>query len=127
MNKLKLTDKQKLFVHAYIANGFNGSKAAIDAGYSKNCSRVIATENLSKPNIVQYKDSLVSKLANSLGCSPESVFNKLKECMDLNPKKHGATVLKATELVGKHHKLFGERIETVTKTHEQWLEDIKDE
>lgn len=126
-NRAKLTDKQRFFVHAYIANGFNGSKAAIDAGYSKNCARVIAAQNLSKLNIVQYKDSLVSKLADSRGCTAESVFETLKACMDLNPKKHGSTVIKAAELVGKHHKLFGDRVEVVAKTHEQWLEEIRDE
>lgn len=47
----RLTDKQKLFVDAYLANGFNATQAAIEAGYSKASARSIGAENLTKPDI----------------------------------------------------------------------------
>lgn len=51
--KGELTLKQRLFVEHYIANGFNASKAAKDAGYSpKTCSEM-GMENLNKPQIAE--------------------------------------------------------------------------
>lgn len=49
--KKKLTPKQERFADNYIANGGNGAKAARDAGYPKAAARVVAVENLTKPNI----------------------------------------------------------------------------
>jgi phage terminase small subunit len=45
-----LTVKQQRFVEAYAANP-NGARAAIRAGYSARTARVIASENLRKPEI----------------------------------------------------------------------------
>jgi len=51
-----LTDKQKHFCHEYVKNGWNGSQAALRAGYSKNTAGAIACENLKKLEIIQYID-----------------------------------------------------------------------
>ena len=53
----KLTPKQDAFVKAYIANGGNGTQAAIEAGYKPNSARVVAAENLTKPDIKAYIDA----------------------------------------------------------------------
>lgn len=45
-----LTDKQRAFINAYLRH-WNGTKAAIEAGYSERSARQIASENLSKPDI----------------------------------------------------------------------------
>lgn len=45
-----LNDKQKRFVDSYCLH-FNGTRAALEAKYSKNTAAVIAHENLRKPNI----------------------------------------------------------------------------
>jgi phage terminase small subunit len=70
MIKKKLTDKEKVFIAEYCSNGFNGSKAAITAGYSKKTSRQIATENLTKPHIKEeikgYIDSILSQYKDTL-------------------------------------------------------------
>ncbi len=47
----KLPSRQKLFVEKYIANGMNGSRAAVEAGYSPKTARVTASQLLTKPNI----------------------------------------------------------------------------
>jgi phage terminase small subunit len=47
----KLTEKQKAFCIYYCKNGWNGTQAAISAGYSQHVARDIACENLTKPNI----------------------------------------------------------------------------
>ncbi len=46
-----LTPKQRLFVTAYLANGFNATKAAKEAGYSEKTAYSIGAENLTKPVI----------------------------------------------------------------------------
>lgn len=46
----KLTNKEKVFCLEYVTH-WNGTKAAIDAGYSKNSAKEIAYENLTKPHI----------------------------------------------------------------------------
>ena len=47
----KLTKKQQTFVTAYLSNGFNATKAAIEAGYSRKSAYSIGSENLRKPEI----------------------------------------------------------------------------
>lgn len=127
VNKKGLTPKQALFIKAYVSNGHNGTKAAIAAGYSKSTAKEMAYENLTKPHIAQEKDRLMSKLADSIGLSAEFTLKKLKDCMSLDPEENGNTVLKAIELSGKHHSLFTEKSEVTVKSHEDWLENIKDE
>lgn len=46
-----LTTRQKMFAKYYVANGFNGAKAARDAGYSKIGSNAHASRLLSNDSI----------------------------------------------------------------------------
>ena len=46
----KLTPKQQRFVEEYLID-LNATQAAIRAGYSRNCARQIASENLAKHDI----------------------------------------------------------------------------
>lgn len=48
---MALSNKQQAFVEAYLANGFNATKAARTAGYSARTARSIGAENLTKPDI----------------------------------------------------------------------------
>lgn len=127
VKKEGLTGKQQAFIREYVSNGNNGTQAAIAAGYSKNCARQIAAENLAKPYIAQEKDRLMSKIADEAGCTKEFVMKRLKDCASLSEDEKGQTVLKALELIGKHHGLFTEKTELTVKSHEDWLDDIKDE
>lgn len=63
----KLTNKQKAFVEAYLANGFNGVKAARAAGYAgnENTLAVVASENLRKPKIAALIDERMKAMAMS--------------------------------------------------------------
>ncbi len=56
----KLTNKQKTFINAYLANGFNATQAAIKAGYSEKTARQIGSENLTKPVIRAAIDERLS-------------------------------------------------------------------
>lgn len=57
-----LTNKQQAFVEAYLANGFNATKAAIAAGYSEKTARFTASENLTKPNIAEFVKQRMAQL-----------------------------------------------------------------
>lgn len=48
----KLTHKQEKFCQNYIITNGNGTQSAIAAGYSPNTAQVIASENLTKPLII---------------------------------------------------------------------------
>lgn len=53
-----LNEKQKMFCNEYIVD-FNGTQAAIRAGYSKKTANRIASENLSKLDIQEYIKELI--------------------------------------------------------------------
>jgi hypothetical protein len=57
----RLTDKEQAFVDHYIIT-LNGTQSAINAGYSENSARQIASENLSKPHIRTAIDKKLRKL-----------------------------------------------------------------
>ena len=59
--KYKLTEKEKRFCEIYCQFGVSGIEAVTQAGYkatSKNTAYSIASENLRKPKIMAYIDSL---------------------------------------------------------------------
>lgn len=56
----KLTAKQKKFGEFFAASG-NGTDAAIKAGYSEKTAAAMAAENLRKPHIMAYIDSIAKK------------------------------------------------------------------
>lgn len=73
-----LTEKQKIFCREYILH-WNGTKAAIKAGYSEDCAAVQASENLRKPNIQTYIAYLKANLAEVAEISPLMVLNEYKK------------------------------------------------
>jgi len=58
---MPLTPKQKRFCEEYVID-FNGTQAAIRAGYSKKTAAAIANEILAKPEITEYLGILQTKL-----------------------------------------------------------------
>lgn len=76
---MALTIKQELFVAAYCTNGYNGTRAAITAGYSENTAKVIASENLSKPDIVEAIDAHKLMVSKRCGITLQSLIDELEE------------------------------------------------
>lgn len=58
-----LNMRQRVFIERYLSNGFNGHRAALDAGYSPKSAQAIATENLRKPLIAKEIAAAMEKLA----------------------------------------------------------------
>jgi phage terminase small subunit len=73
---MRLTVKQELFCQEYILD-FNGTRAAIRAGYSKKTAAVIASENLRKPHIRQKMSEMVGVVLRELEISVKSVVNEI--------------------------------------------------
>jgi len=58
---IELTDKQKVFILEYLINGFNGTQAAIKAGYSKKTANEQAARLLANVNIRGSIDKEINK------------------------------------------------------------------
>lgn len=106
-----LTHKQKLFALAYLgeANG-NATEAARLAGYRGNDVTLasVGLENLRKPQISALIEARLSEAAMSgLDILRRLTGIARREGDDVTVKDQ----LRALELLGKHHRLFTDRIE----------------
>lgn len=91
----KLSTKRRVFVEAYLANGFNGTQAAIAAGYSVKRAAVTASEILSDDLVKAYIEERMKQAQMS---ADEVLFRlgaiargDMRELMMLSPeelKKH---------------------------------------
>lgn len=106
----KLTAKQAMFCKEYLID-LNATQAAIRAGYSEKTANRIGHENLTKLDIQERIDKLMKERANKVDISSESVLNGILDVIDRNKGEDDKTVLKGYELLGKHLKLFTDRVE----------------
>lgn len=73
-----LTRKQQRFCEEYVID-FNGTRAAIAAGYSPKAAKEIASENLTKPNIKSYIDEIQKDLRKLTGVTAARNILELKK------------------------------------------------
>lgn len=71
-NGIKLRDKQEKFCREYILD-YNATQAALRAGYSEKTARSIASENLTKPDILARVRELQKEQAEKLCISADWV------------------------------------------------------
>ena len=117
-----LTLKQGLFAEAYLgaARG-NGLQAARIAGYRGTDAtlRAVASENLTKANIASY----VQKRVDDVAMSADEVLRELARIARMDSEhllraKQLKDKVRALELLGRHHKLFVDRVETTLSEQE---------
>ena len=72
----KLTSRQERFIKEYLIN-FNGTQAAIRAGYSEHNARQQASYLLTKPNILMIISERKNELESSLDITAERIRNEL--------------------------------------------------
>jgi len=119
-----LTTKQKIFIAEYLKD-FNGTRAAITAGYSKDSAAVIAHENLRKPNIVKeirkaieestdidlitLKHRISGELSR-LAFSDDDIYAVYNKDGELSGYRFSDKI-KALELLGKYVSMFTDKLE----------------
>jgi phage terminase small subunit len=114
--KEKLTVKQQKFIEGYLIHG-NATKAYYEAGYkakSDNIAGVEAHKLLKNPKIKNTIDENMKQRSENCGITAEFVLNGIKD-IALKGKKD-TDKLKAYELLGKHLKLFTDKVEANIET-----------
>lgn len=122
----KLTKKQELFVKEYLID-LNATQAAIRAGYSQKTAKQMGTENLAKPAIADAIQIAMNQRAKRIDVNADYVLagitRVIERCEQSEPvfdkdgNKTGeyvfnaSSALKGYELLGKHLKLFTDKIE----------------
>ena len=109
-NKKKniINDKQTRFCKEYVID-FNATQAAIRAGYSKKSAKVIAFENLQKPEIKEYIQSITKKTEEKLEINRERIAKNILKYAEINPDGDivkTSDVLKANEQLSKMYGLY---------------------
>lgn len=95
----KLTAKQQRFCDEYLKD-LNGSAAAIRAGYSIASAKEIASENLTKPNIVQYIQERQKDIQEKAQITVQEVVEMILD--DAKNGEHENNRLKAKDMLMKH-------------------------
>lgn len=137
---MKLTVKQKKFADEYIICG-NATEAAIKAGYSKKTATVMASENLTKPNIKNYIEERLEAIQNEKIADQREVMEFLTAVMrgetteaTLIGKGYGEQAvgdvpvsmkerIKAGELIGKRHGMWTEKVDVSSENSVVIIDD----
>lgn len=112
----KLTEKQKAFCEYYIKS-LNATEAAKLAGYSEKTAYASGAENLRKPQIKQYIDSVMKNLQSERIADADEILQyltdvmrgKVKDQFDMDASITDRT--RAAELLGKRYRLFVDKQE----------------
>lgn len=106
-----LTPKQQMFVREYLVD-LNATQAAIRAGYSAKTAEWIGPQLLGKNHVAAKIQELQDIRAGQLELTAKDVLKSIILIRDkaVVEGKHAAA-LKANELLGKHLKLFTDKVE----------------
>lgn len=132
-----LNEKQQRFVREYLVD-LNGAQAAIRTGYAPNSAHVTASRLLSDANIAAAVQEAMDKRSEKTEIDAAFVLEGIKRvtlrCEQAEPvlDKEGnptgeytfqaGAALKGYELMGKHLKLFTEKVE-----HSGVIEQLTDQ
>jgi phage terminase small subunit len=103
----KLTEKQKKFCREYVKT-LNATQSAIKAGYPENSAGEMGYENLKKPQIKEYIQSILDKQKVKDYQDTELILNEILSiamgsCID---ELKASDRLKALELLSRYNNLF---------------------
>ncbi len=130
---MALTAKQSLFIKEYLVD-LNATQAAIRSGYSEKTAYRTGADNLRKPQIAAAIQDAMDERSERVEINSDEVLMDLAEMRDIcmgrkpNPTEdvcafNANGALKALELLGKHFKLFTEKVEVEKgRSHEERLE-----
>lgn len=83
VDRYGLTPKQRKFCDLYVKTN-NGAASARDAGYSKNCARVLASETLAKPYVKKYVDMKMNEAIEKIGVTKEWRLEILQKAISIS-------------------------------------------
>ena len=109
---LKLKVQEENFCHEYLSNGMNGPAAAQTVGYSSHRTDNTAYKLLKKPHIIKRIKELQDKRARRLELRGDIVLQDINEIAEeARASGNFMAAIKGKELLGKHLRLFAERVE----------------
>ena len=112
----KLTPKQQRFVDEYLID-LNSTQAAIRAGYSAKTANVIGPENLAKPYIQSaVQQAQAKQQERTLITADEVLKNIMRIANKAEEAEKLSDALKGQELLGRHLKMFTDKLESTEKT-----------
>ena len=125
-----MNKRQKLFAKEYIID-LNATQAATRAGYSEKTAYSLGQRLLKNVEVQDYIQKLMDKRSNKIEITAENILNDILDtrqtCKDnmLSDTEFGVKLdsaavngrNKANELIGKHLKLFTDKVESVNTNH----------
>lgn len=104
--------RYEYFASEYVRTGFNGQQAVLNCGFTKKpkSAKIIAHRLLTYVTVAEA----VKRHMETAKMSADEVLQELSEVAKTKTKIGGGEKLKALELLGKGHKLFTEKVETLT-------------
>mgnify|MGYP005759368409 FL=1 len=137
---MKLTPKQKAFADEYLICG-NAAEAARKAGYSEKTATVIGSENLSKPNILEYiaerqkqiEDSRIANIKEVLEFYSSVLRGEIKDQFDMDASLSdrlaaGRELMKRYEKADEQEarvRLLNAQVDKLTGNNQE-IEDLED-
>jgi phage terminase small subunit len=108
-----LTPRQKRFCEEYIKT-YNATKAALEAGFSKNRPYELAYQQLQKPHVLKYIERLEEERANCADIDEVELIKDLKKIKN-DPYEKTNDRLKAMELLGRYKGMDKMRVDNTVK------------
>jgi phage terminase small subunit len=99
-----ITPKQQAFIQHYMANGGNGTQAAISAGYAPRSAAVTASEMLKMAKIRKRMEPEKDKQMDRVGLDTDWIVSRLMK--EANEAPSDAARIRALELLGKVEGIF---------------------
>jgi hypothetical protein len=115
----ELTAKQKAFIEELPKQQWNGTKAAVAAGYAKNSAAVMAHRLLKNPKIAAELDERTAEIAEKNDVEVGEIVAALRT-IAFGGRATNADRLRALDLLGRYKMMFADRhvIETGERQRE---------
>ncbi|HLB75004.1 MAG TPA: terminase small subunit [Sedimentisphaerales bacterium] len=106
MNELRA--RQKAFIEALPANQWNGTRAAVAAGYSPKSAAVMAHRLLRNPKIAAELDKRTAQVAEKADVEVGEIIVALRT-IAFGARATNADRLRALDLLGRYKAMFSDR------------------
>jgi phage terminase small subunit len=109
------TPKEAAFVTEYLCDK-NGAAAAVRAGYSERSAKEAAYKLLQKPHIKAAIDKALKEQQKRTLISADANLKRIDRIAERAEREGDlAAALRASELIGKHHRSFSDKVELTGK------------